>query len=98
MRRRFTNTLAVMVWVSVAWIALELYVRVTDQYNENWRYEWIMNDFWYMLNFMFLAIIAFLFRPTSTSTRYAYSELEGGFPVGSNMGFGVAMGAYVDLL
>lgn len=66
-----------MVWVSVAWIALEMYVRVTDQYNEKWQYDWIMGDFWYILNFVFLVIIAFLFRPSATSTSYAYSELEG---------------------
>eukprot|EP00884_Botryococcus_braunii_P004856 jgi/Botrbrau1/14371/Bobra.0014s0026.1 len=75
--RKFTNTLAVMVWVSVAWIALEMYVRVTDPANEKWQYDWILGDFWYMLNFFFLIIIAFLFRPSATSTSYAYSELEG---------------------
>jgi hypothetical protein len=27
-RRRFTNTLALMVWISVAWIAFEMYFKV----------------------------------------------------------------------
>ena len=28
LRRRFTNTLAIMVWLSVAWIAYEMYYKV----------------------------------------------------------------------
>ena len=127
LRRRFTNCLALMVWVSVAWIAYEMYFKVghscslqramprgksadfmlcwysrrchlarsgkhcltaaeagrrraqvTDQYNEKWRYDWVISDFWYALNYVFLAAICFLFRPSFNSTRYAYSELEGG--------------------
>ena len=35
-----------MVWISVAWIAYEMYFKVTDQYNEKWRYDWITSDFW----------------------------------------------------
>lgn len=44
--RRFTNALALMVWISVAWIAYEMYFKVTDQYNEKWQYDWITSDFW----------------------------------------------------
>ena len=44
--RRFTNSLALMVWISVAWIAYEMYFKVTDQYNEKWQYDWITSDFW----------------------------------------------------
>ncbi|KAK9909695.1 hypothetical protein WJX75_006282 [Coccomyxa subellipsoidea] len=75
--RRFTNSLALMVWVSVAWIAYEMWFKVTDQYNEKWQWDWITSDFWYTLNFVFLLVICFLFRPSFNSTRYAYSELEG---------------------
>lgn len=35
-----------MVWISVAWIAYEMYFKVTDQYNEKWQYDWITSDFW----------------------------------------------------
>lgn len=52
-------------------------MQVTDQYNEKWRYDWVISDFWYALNYVFLAAICFLFRPSFNSTRYAYSELEG---------------------
>ncbi|KAK9846593.1 hypothetical protein WJX81_007332 [Elliptochloris bilobata] len=75
--RRFTNTLALMVWASVAWIAYEMYFKVTDQYNLKWRWDWITADFWHVQNLFFLCIICFLFRPSFNSTRYAYSEQEG---------------------
>ena len=75
--RRFTNTLAIMVWISVGWIAYEMYFKVTDQYNEKWQFDWITNDFWHILNFVFLSIICFLWAPSAAATRYAYSELEG---------------------
>ena len=31
----------------------------------------------YALNYLFLGVICFLFRPSFNSTRFAYSELEG---------------------
>ena len=31
----------------------------------------------YALNYIFLGVICFLFRPSFNSTRFAYSELEG---------------------
>ena len=30
----------------MAWIAYEMYFKVTDQYNEKWQYDWITSDFW----------------------------------------------------
>lgn len=75
--RRFTNTLALMVWVSVAWIAYEMYYKVTDQYNERWQSDWIASDFWYILNFVFLTVMCALFRPSNYATRFAYTEVEG---------------------
>lgn len=74
--RRFTNALAVWVWVSVAWVAYEMYSKVTDQYNERWRTDWITSDFWHILNFVFLCVIAFLWRPSASATRFAYSALD----------------------
>ena len=53
------------------------YVQVTDQYNERWRSDWFTSDFWHILNFVFLCVIAFLWRPSANSTRFAYSALEG---------------------
>ncbi|KAK9820340.1 hypothetical protein WJX72_009196 [[Myrmecia] bisecta] len=74
--KRFTNLLALLVWISVAWIAYEMYYKVTDQFNEKWQTEWITTDFWVILNFVFLTIICFLWAPSGSATRYAYSELE----------------------
>lgn len=66
-----------MVWVSVAWIAYEMYYKVTDQYNERWQSDWIASDFWYILNFVFLTVMCALFRPSNYATRFAYTEVEG---------------------
>ena len=78
--RRFTNTLALMVWISVAWIAYEMYFKVTDQYNEHWQYDWITSDFWHLMNYVFLCALCFLFRPSPLSTRFSYTDLDGGPP------------------
>ncbi len=51
--------------------------QVTDQYNERWRSDWITSDFWHVLNFIFLCVIAFLWRPSAHATRFAYSALDG---------------------
>jgi hypothetical protein len=74
--KRFTNTLALWVWISVAWIAYEMYYKVTDNYNERWQSDWVVSDFWHILNFLFLCILVWLWGPTSHSTRYAYSEQD----------------------
>lgn len=74
--RRFTNALAAWVWVSIAWAVYELYSKVADQYNEHWRTHWVTSDFWHVLNFAFLCVIAFLWRPSANAQRFAYSELD----------------------
>lgn len=53
------------------------YVQVTDQYNEGWRSDWVTSDFWHVLNFVFLCVLAFLWRPSASATRFAYSAVEG---------------------
>lgn len=52
-------------------------MQVTDQYNERWRSDWFTSDFWHILNFVFLCVLAFLWRPSACATRFAYSALEG---------------------
>ncbi|KAL3156990.1 hypothetical protein ABBQ38_001244 [Trebouxia sp. C0009 RCD-2024] len=74
--RRFTNALAAWVWISAAWVAYEMYTKVTDQYNEGWRWDWVTSDFWHVLNFVFLCVLAFLWRPSASATRFAYSAVE----------------------
>eukprot|EP01024_Parvocaulis_polyphysoides_P036503 TRINITY_DN3244_c2_g2_i2.p1 TRINITY_DN3244_c2_g2~~TRINITY_DN3244_c2_g2_i2.p1 ORF type:complete len:544 (+),score=43.31 TRINITY_DN3244_c2_g2_i2:45-1634(+) len=75
--RRFTNALAITVWIAVLWLVYELWFRFSDPDNEKWRYEWLCNAFWYMLNFGFLVLICLLWAPSTNATRYAYQEAEG---------------------
>lgn len=75
--KRFTNALGTCVWISVAWIAFEMYFKVTDQLNKYWKYEWTVNAFWYALNYVFLVILCVLWAPSRTSMRYVYTEVEG---------------------
>jgi len=52
-----------MVWISVAWIAYEMYFKVTDQYNEKWRYDWITSDFWCVAT----ASLSFFYIPVKSA-------------------------------
>ncbi|CAI6011774.1 unnamed protein product [Closterium sp. NIES-65] len=72
--RKFTNGMALAVLVSVAWIAYEMYVRLSDPYNERWEADWITGCFWHLLQFVLLCAICVLWAPSLNSTRYAYSE------------------------
>ncbi|GBG59861.1 hypothetical protein CBR_g66668 [Chara braunii] len=72
--RKFTNVLAITVVVSVAWIAYEFYLKVEDQYVENWEMDWIVHVVWQALNFGLLCTICYLWAPNQNATRYAYSE------------------------
>eukprot|EP00245_Coleochaete_scutata_P015196 TRINITY_DN6678_c0_g1_i1.p1 TRINITY_DN6678_c0_g1~~TRINITY_DN6678_c0_g1_i1.p1 ORF type:complete len:547 (-),score=115.02 TRINITY_DN6678_c0_g1_i1:697-2337(-) len=75
--RKFTNSLAVAVVVSVAWIGYEMYLKVFDRFNERWQSDWITLAFWHVLTFVMLCIICYLWAPSQNSTRYAYSEEVG---------------------
>lgn len=75
--RKFTNSLALSVVVSVAWIGYEMYFKVTDQFNERWQSDWITSSFWHILTFLLLCIICILWSPSQSSTRYAFSEDQG---------------------
>lgn len=75
--RKFTNSLAMAVVVSVAWIGYELYFKATDPFGERWQSFWIIPAFWYVLAFIILVVICILWAPSQNSTRYAYSEEVG---------------------
>ncbi|CAO2827605.1 unnamed protein product [Amaranthus hypochondriacus] len=72
--RKFSNALTVSVIASVTWIAYEVYFKATDPYNERWQSAWIITAFWDILAFAVLCIICYLWAPSQTSQRYAYSE------------------------
>ncbi|KAA8536522.1 hypothetical protein F0562_029000 [Nyssa sinensis] len=72
--RKFSNALAVTVIASVAWIGYEVYFKATDPFNERWQGAWIITAFWDILAFALLCVICYLWAPSQSSQRYAYSE------------------------
>jgi hypothetical protein len=75
--RKFSNALAVTVIASLAWIGYEVYFKATDPFNERWQSGWIITAFWDILSFALVCVICFLWAPSQTSQRYAYSEEKG---------------------
>ncbi|KAJ7946652.1 Transmembrane protein like [Quillaja saponaria] len=75
--RKFSNALAVAVISSVAWIGYEVYFKATDPFNERWQSAWIVTAFWDILAFALLCVICYLWAPSQSSQRYAYSEEVG---------------------
>ncbi|KAK2998823.1 hypothetical protein RJ639_023208 [Escallonia herrerae] len=79
--RKFTNSLAVFVLLSIAWIGYEvlpyfshnpcyLYFNASDPLNELWRMAWIIPAFWTLLAFSLLVVICVLWAPSHNPTRY----------------------------
>nr|KYP76664.1 Transmembrane protein 87B [Cajanus cajan] len=75
--RKFTNTLAVSVLLSIAWIGFELYFNATDPLSELWQIAWIIPAFWSLLSYALLLVICVLWAPSRNPTRYAYMEETG---------------------
>ncbi|KAL9265239.1 hypothetical protein AKJ16_DCAP27797, partial [Drosera capensis] len=61
--RKFTNSLAVFVVLSIAWIGYELYFNATDPLSELWRIAWLIPAFWAILAYTLLAVICVLWAP-----------------------------------
>eukprot|EP01025_Chloroclados_australasicus_P014318 TRINITY_DN16710_c0_g1_i2.p2 TRINITY_DN16710_c0_g1~~TRINITY_DN16710_c0_g1_i2.p2 ORF type:complete len:547 (+),score=64.31 TRINITY_DN16710_c0_g1_i2:49-1641(+) len=72
--RKFTNAIIFVVWVGALWLGYEVWFRFSDPDNEKWRYEYVCNGFWYVLNLVFLMVICFLFTPSASATRFAYKQ------------------------
>lgn len=72
--RKFTNSLAVSVLLSIAWIGFELYFNATDPLSEMWQVAWIIPAFWTLLAYFLLVVISVLWAPSRNPTRYAYSD------------------------
>lgn len=75
--RKFTNSLAIFVVLSIAWIGYELYFNATDPLGELWRIAWIIPAFWALLAYSLLVVICILWAPSRNPTRYAYLEESG---------------------
>ncbi|KAM7257866.1 hypothetical protein ACFE04_013607 [Oxalis oulophora] len=92
--RKFTNSLAITVLLSIAWMGYELYFNAADELSELWRRAWIIPAFWNFLSYVLLVVICILWAPSHNPTRYAYSEeseieeeaisLTGGIMVGGD--------------
>ncbi|XP_057464907.1 uncharacterized protein LOC130754683 [Actinidia eriantha] len=75
--RKFSNALAVTVIASVAWIGYEVYFKATDPFNERWQGAWMITAFWDILAYALLCVICYLWAPSQSSQRYAYSDEMG---------------------
>ncbi|KAI3985593.1 hypothetical protein MKX01_033876 [Papaver californicum] len=75
--RKFSNVLAVIVIASVAWICYEVDFKATDPFSEQWQSAWIVTGFWDILAFALLSVICYLWGPSQSSQRFAYSEEVG---------------------
>ncbi|KAM3287703.1 transmembrane protein 87B isoform X2 [Capsicum chacoense] len=75
--RKFTNSLAIFVLLSIAWVGYELYFNASDPLSELWRISWIIPAFWSLLAFSLLVVVCILWVPSSNPTSYAYSGETG---------------------
>lgn len=75
--QKFTNSLAIVVVLSIAWIGYELYFNATDPLSELWRISWIIPAFWAVLTYSLLVVICILWAPSRNPTRYSYLEEAG---------------------
>ncbi|XP_047954648.1 transmembrane protein 87B [Salvia hispanica] len=90
--RKFTNSLAISILLSVAWIGYELYFNASDPLSESWRRAWIIPAFWTLLAFILLVVICILFAPSNNPTRYAHETGEDDEEGISLTGAGVVVG------
>ncbi|KAJ6804372.1 transmembrane protein 87B-like [Iris pallida] len=75
--RKFTNALAVSVIASVSWIGYEVFFKATDPFSERWQSAWIITAFWDILALGLLCVMCYLWAPSQSSQRYAYSSEVG---------------------
>ncbi|RVW81041.1 Transmembrane protein 87B [Vitis vinifera] len=54
-----------------------VYFKATDPFNERWQSAWIITAFWDILAFGLLCVICYLWAPSQSSQRYAYSDEKG---------------------
>ncbi|KAL1542052.1 transmembrane protein 87B [Salvia divinorum] len=90
--RKFTNSLAISILLSVAWIGYELYFNASDPLSESWRRAWIISAFWALLAFILLVVICVLFAPSNNPTRYVHETGEDDEEGISLTGAGVVVG------
>ncbi|KAF8365018.1 hypothetical protein HHK36_032983 [Tetracentron sinense] len=57
--------------------AKDVYFKATDPFSERWQSAWIVTAFWDILAFALLCVICYLWAPSQSSQRYAYSDEVG---------------------
>ena len=94
--RQFTEAIALLVVVSIAWQAFSTFLAVADgaeglrTFAERapfWRWEWTARAGWIAIEVGVTAATCVLWRPSSAPERYAYRELEdrsSGFATGED--------------
>ncbi|ONM26871.1 Lung seven transmembrane receptor family protein [Zea mays] len=60
-------------WVALSPLELAVYFKATDPFSERWQSAWIITAFWDVLAFVLLLVICYLWAPSQSSQRYAYS-------------------------
>ncbi|GAV67791.1 Lung_7-TM_R domain-containing protein [Cephalotus follicularis] len=75
--QKFTNSLAITVLISFAWIGYELYFNAADELSEHWQRTWIIPAFWTLLAYILLVVICILWAPSHNPTRYSHTEDTG---------------------
>ncbi|GMI70570.1 hypothetical protein like AT2G01070 [Hibiscus trionum] len=60
--------------MDLIYLVLQVYFKATDPFNERWQSAWIITAFWDILSFALLCVICYLWAPSQSSQRYAYSE------------------------
>jgi len=51
----------------------KVYFKATDPFSERWQSAWIITAFWDVLALVLLVVICYLWAPSQSSQRYAYS-------------------------
>ncbi|MCO5562202.1 hypothetical protein L7F22_015828 [Adiantum nelumboides] len=72
--RKITNTLAVFVMISVAWIGYEFYFKASDPFGQEWQKAWIISAFWSVLTFVLLCFLCVLLAPSSNPAKFDYTD------------------------
>jgi len=84
MYRSLYKALLFTAGVSVTWMLYEMYFRVADASNIQWKSEWISTCFWKSMTLFLTVVVCFLWAPNKISARFACSEqLDGKYAAGS---------------
>lgn len=76
MYQQFFVVLAIGAVLTSLVIVYQTLLVMTSSEDAMWRTWWMFQAFWHLLYFMILVAIAFIWRPVTNNTRYAYREAD----------------------